>query len=277
EEPLESLDALDAALALGALEDDRGVVAALGGTREPSVADGFSPSAERVEVARVVHRVDAARPRWPRADLAEDRLAARLPEPLHVREARLEAERAENGEPHVPADSELGDVGPAQGDRLRADPLDRAPDERARTVPGDVPVEDLFVRADGVEGELLALDEFLDADLLDVLQLGQDLFEGGRVVQPVRVRGARSGDRLDDRREADARDGLADRGRGPRAVVLRGADVGGIERLLHLLLVAERDGLRHSHPRDAQLLAQAGRDQHARLPEALDAVEPDPA
>src|SRR5881628_1908453 len=92
EEVREPLDALDPARALRALEDHDAVVAALDPLREAAVTDRLRPAREGVEIAGVVHRVDAARARWPGADLPEDRFSARRPEPLHVRETVAEAE-----------------------------------------------------------------------------------------------------------------------------------------------------------------------------------------
>ena len=62
--------------------------------------------------------------------------------PLHVGEAVAKAERAEHGVAHGAAAGEVVDDGVAQRQGDRADPLQRARDQRPRPVPGDVLVED---------------------------------------------------------------------------------------------------------------------------------------
>src|SRR5688572_31241067 len=106
----------------------------------------------------------------------------------------------------------------AQRERLRADPLLAAGDERARTLPEDVEVLDLAVHADGIEGVLLAVDEFLDVDLVDLPHPANGFAEIRGVVDAIRVLGAGTGDRLEDRRVAHLLDG------GP--ALLRGARAG---------------------------------------------------
>jgi hypothetical protein len=53
------------------------------------------------------------------------------------------------------------------------------------------------------------------------------------------------------------------------------AQPGRVEQPLHLLLVPERQGLRHGQAAQAELLAQPGGQQHVRLPQALHPVDPD--
>lgn len=90
------------------------------------------------------------------ADFAEDRLSARQQEPLHVRETGAEAERLDDPLSHLAAARQFRDVHVLQADRLGRDPLDGARKEGAGAIPGDVLVEDPPVRADGIEGVLLA-------------------------------------------------------------------------------------------------------------------------
>ena len=45
------------------------------GLRKPAVANGLGPTAEQIDVARAVHRVDEMGPGWARSDLAKDDLA----------------------------------------------------------------------------------------------------------------------------------------------------------------------------------------------------------
>jgi hypothetical protein len=56
----------------------------------------------------------------------------------------------------------------AERERLRRDPLLLPGDERPRAVVAHVLVQELPVGADGVVGELLAVDELLDVDHVDV-------------------------------------------------------------------------------------------------------------
>jgi hypothetical protein len=51
------------------------------------------------------------------------------------------------------------------------------------------------------------------------------------------------------------------------------ADTGGVQRLLHQLLVAETRRLLHVEPRDAEGLPKPGRQHDAGLPQAFDPVE----
>ncbi len=84
--------------------------------------------------------------------------------------------------------------------------------------------------ADGVEGELLALDELLDRDLLDMLGEPQGALELGAGVAAVGVGRTGAGDRLDDHRIADLLRGVAHLVLGLGAEVARGADAGRVER-----------------------------------------------
>ena len=103
-----------------------------------------------------------------------------------------------------PAGLQIGHVQVAQRHGDRADPLVHLDDQRARAVPADVLEQHLAAGADGVVGELLAVDELLDADLRHVPEHRQDGVEVGGRVGPVGVRRAGAGDRLDDEREAEA-------------------------------------------------------------------------
>ena len=76
EQVSEPLDAHDPALSLRALEDRRGVVAALDRLGEPPVDDRLGPLLEQVGVVREVHDVDRPSARRPRADLSEHDLPA---------------------------------------------------------------------------------------------------------------------------------------------------------------------------------------------------------
>jgi hypothetical protein len=145
--------------------------------------------------------------------------------------------------------------------------------QRPRAVPADVVEEDRPAGAHGVVRELLRLDELLDAHLGDVAQPGQHLGELGVGVDPVRVGGAGAGDGLDDDGVADPLHCLVHPGDGRGARVAWRPDTGGVQHLLHPLLVPERDGLRHAHPGQAERLADPGREDHVRLPEALDLLD----
>jgi hypothetical protein len=135
--------------------------------------------------------------------------------------------------------------------------------------------EDLPVGADRVEGELLAVDELLDADLGHVPQQRQDVGQLLRRVDPVGVGGAGARDRLDDDGEPDLLGGLPHTGHAGGADVPRRADAGGVEHPLHLLLVTERHGLLDRHAGQPERLADARRQHHVRLPQALDPVDRD--
>ena len=181
-------------------------------------------------------------------------------------------ERGDHVDAEFPAGLQTGVVQVAQGQGDRADPLVHLGDQGARVVLADVLEQDLPVRADGVVGELLAVDELLDADRRDVPDHGQHRVELGGVFDPVGVGRTRAVDRLDDERVADAFGGGPHVGHGPGLRVPRGAQPGRVEQLLHPLLVPERDGLRHGQPGQPELLAQPRGEQHVRLPQALDRV-----
>src|ERR1051325_11323506 len=93
ENAIEPFNALNVALALGALEDDRAVVEPLDVGMKGAVDDRLRPAGEEIDVAGKVHRVDRVRARRPRGDLAEHRLAVALQIPIHVREAGLVIKR----------------------------------------------------------------------------------------------------------------------------------------------------------------------------------------
>jgi hypothetical protein len=133
--------------------------------------------------------------------------------------------------------------------------------------------QDAPVGADGVEGELLSVDELLDADLGHVPELRQDLGELAIRVDPEGVGRARAGDRLDDERVADLLGGRPDLGDGARAGVPWRADARGVQHALHRLLVPERHRLLDGETGQAERLPDARRQHHVRLPEALHLVD----
>ena len=71
--------------------------------RPAAVHHRLGPAAEDVDVAAVVHQLGRARARRPCRDLAEDRLAVGLAEPLHVGEAGVEAERLQHAQAELDA------------------------------------------------------------------------------------------------------------------------------------------------------------------------------
>ncbi len=211
--------------------------------------------------------------RRPRADLTEHRLAVGLAVPLHVGEPVAEPERLHRGGAERPAGLKIWHVQRAERDGDRAYPLVQPGEQRARAVPADVLEQHPPVRADGVVGELLPVDELLHDDLGQVPEHWQDGVEIGRRVGPVGVGRAGAGDRLDDEREADALRGGPRAGHGVRGLVPRRAQARGAQDLLHQLLVTERERLRDRQPGQAELLAQPRGEQHVRLPQALDPVD----
>src|SRR6185295_9912032 len=96
QELAQAIEPGDPAVALGALEDDRGVVLARRRGLEAAPAHGACPFAEQIDVAGVVHLIDEVRTAGATADLAEHDLAAGLAIPLHVGEAVAHAECAEH-------------------------------------------------------------------------------------------------------------------------------------------------------------------------------------
>jgi hypothetical protein len=56
--------------------------------------------------------------------------------------------------------------------------------------------------------------------------------------------------------------------------MVRRTDARRVEHLLHALLVAERHGLRDRHAGQPERLAEARRQDHVRLPQALDLLDP---
>ena len=263
----------DPAGAPGPLEDAGGVVPPLDRLRDPPAGDGLRPGHVKVGVGGVIHHVDRARAGRPGADLAEHHLAVGLAVPLHVGEPVPESERVQDRGTERPAAAEIGHVQVTQRRGGGADPLMHLDGQRARAVPADVLEQHPPVRADGVVGEFLGLDELLDAHLRHVPEHRQDGIEVGGRVDPVGIGRAGAVDRLDDEREADAL------GRGPDARdrlgggVPRRAQPGRIEQLLHPLLVPEGHGLGHRQPGQAKLLAQPRGEDHVRLPQALHPVD----
>ena len=221
-----------------------------------------------------VHQVGEPGARGAGADLAEHHLTVRRPVPLHVREAAGEAHRRDHRLAHPAAAGEVLVVGVAVGDHLLADPLDLLADERTWAVLGDVVEGDLAVGAHRVVGELLAVDELLDADLVDVQQPGRGRPRARRVLDAVGVERAGAGDRLDDQRVADALGRLpAPGGRRRRArhaaMRIPAASSTSFIRPLSRKGSVCGDG----HPRRADGFAQPRREQHGGFPQRLDEVD----
>src|ERR1043166_4977882 len=132
DELTQSVDPRDPALALGALEDDRGVVLANGWRLELAPAHRARPFPEQIDVAGVVHLIDQVCAAGPAADLTEHDVTVGLPEPLHVGEAVAHAERAEYLATELESGCELGLIEVAHRDDDRADPLVGSRVERPR-------------------------------------------------------------------------------------------------------------------------------------------------
>jgi type I restriction enzyme R subunit len=232
-------DAGDAALALGALEDDADVVLAVGVGLERLIGGHPGPLAEQIDVAGVVHLIDQVGAARAAADLAEDGLALGGEEPLHVGEAAAHVE----GLQHIAAQldarlqARLGHV--PHGDDDRADPLDGAHLDGLGQVGGDVLVGRGAVDAHRVEGELLALDVFLAAGFLHMAGGHDGRFELGLGAAAVGVGAARPRDGLEDERKADLFGGGPHLGFGAHAARARHPQAGGRHPLLHDLLVAK--------------------------------------
>src|SRR5690606_27778023 len=126
------LDAGDAAAAFGALEDDGGVVLALGSGLEVAPARHPGPFAEEVNVAGVVHLVHEVRAARAAADLAEHHLAVGFAEPLHVGEAVAHAQGVEHAAAELDAGLQARLVHVAYGDDDRAHRLHGAGDDGRR-------------------------------------------------------------------------------------------------------------------------------------------------
>ena len=169
----------DPAGALARLKMLAGVVAPHDRLRDPAVRDRLRPAGEQVGVGGVVHHVDHARAGRPGADLAEHHLAVGLAVPLHVGEPVAEPQRLHHGGAELPAALQVRCVQVAQRHGDRADPLVQLGDQRARAVLADVLEQHLPAGADGVVGELLAVDELLDDDLRHVPDHRQDRVELG--------------------------------------------------------------------------------------------------
>ncbi len=160
--------ARDPADAAGPLVNIRDIVFGRDARADPAPGDGVGPLAKHVEIADVFHLVDLVGARWPGADLAEYDFTVGLAVPLHVGEAGVELQGPDHVEAHLYTVLQIGVIGIAQRDDLRADPLVAACDQRPRPVPGDIVIGDFSVHRNGVEGVFLAFDEFLHADRLHV-------------------------------------------------------------------------------------------------------------
>ncbi len=266
----------DPALSLRSFEDGRRVVAALDRLGETAVDQRLRPLLEEVDIVGVVHHIDGAGARWPRADLSKDHFAVVAPVPLHVREPVAESERAQHVAAHGAAARELGRVDVTHNHGHRADPFQLARDQRSRPVPRDVVEEHLAARADGVVRELRRLDEFLDTHLVHPHELGDDFVERRRIVDTIRIGRSCAGDGFDDDRVADSSHRFPDLDCSGAPVVMRRANSRGVEDLLHPLLVAEGDGLLDRHAGDAERLTNACGEHHGRLPQRCDVVDVDP-
>ena len=132
----------------------------------------------------------------------------------------------------------------------------------------------MAVRAHRVVRELLAVDELFDAQLRDVPQQREYVVQLVDRVDAVGVGRASTIDGLDDKREPDLLSRLPYAGHGRRTDMPRRADTGGVEHLLHPLLVAKRQGLLDGHARQPERLTDPGGQDHVRLPQALHLVDP---
>jgi hypothetical protein len=231
------------------------------------------PAAVDVDVARPVHRVGEASAPDASSDLAEHDLSVGLEVPLHVREAVAEAHRRQHLVTHRDAGGQRSGVGLAQGDRLRADPLELLHGERAGPVPTHVVVGHAPAGGDRVERELLAVDELLDAHFRHGTESGQHWPEPGGLVDAVGVHRSGARDRLDDQRVTDLLGAGVHRGDRRRTYRARYPDPRRPQDLLHRLLVAERDRAGDIEAGCADALAQPGGEVHRRLPHRLDAVD----
>ena len=260
-----------------ALEHHGGVVLLRDRLGQATLHRGLGPRTEQIRIAGIVHDMHQARPRRTPADLAEDGFAFGRVEPLHVREAVANAQGLDHGTSQRAALGRPRRIQIFQAQRLRADPMVQLRDQRFGPVPTDVFEQHLAVRTHGVIGVLLALDVLFDDDLRHMLGRAQGVLQLGLVAHLIGV--VRSGPRhgLQNQRKANAfrlRQNFLTRARPP---VARHTHAGGFQHALHLDLVAQRRRLGHRRPRHAQALAQLGRQDHARLPQALDLVRPAPA
>ena len=94
-----------------------------------------------------------------------------------------------------------------------------------------------------------------------------------RIVDAISVCRARTGNRLEDQWKADAFGRLPALRDAVGSHMARRANSGGIEHLLHALLVTKRNRLLNIEPRNAERFPQLRSQHHARLPQAFDAIE----
>ncbi len=260
-------DARDAPLPLRPLEHHAHVVAAGGGDIDRQPADRAGPVHEEVDVVRPVVHVDEVPAAVAARHLPEHDLAVRLPVPLHVGEAGVHAQDPQDVGAELDAFGELRHrVGVGVDDLRRADPLLGAEHQGAREVLRDAVEDDLAVPADGVVGELLPVDELLDAGLGDVPAEGQRQLQLVAVVATERVRRAGAGDRLEDQGVAHPLRGGPRLRHRPHPVAVRHAQARRRQPLLHHLLVAEPEGDVARHAGEAEPLAHGGGEEDQRLP-----------
>ncbi len=99
----------------------------------------------------------------------------------------MEAHRRDDRLTHRPTTRQLGRVDVAMGDDLLADPLHLLADQRTGPILADVEEGDRAVRAHGVVRELLAVDELLHTDLIDVAKTWEDGVELDPVADAVSI------------------------------------------------------------------------------------------
>lgn len=268
----ESVDGADVAFALGAFEDDGGVVdaACIGGKVFPT--DDSCPFTEQIDIAGIIHLVDEVCASWSAADLAEDDFAVGFVIPLHVGKACSHAEGFENAFAEFDASADLGLVEICDGDDHGADPLVGSGDKRAWEVLCDVRVCGFTVDADGIEGKFFAVDEFFYADFGNVAERREDALEFFVVLNAVGVGASGSCDGFDDHGEADQVGGFFDILFGVCAKSVWYTQASAGDAFFHQLFVAKaKDGV-VGHARDAEFFAEFGSGEHKDLPLGFDAI-----
>ena len=204
---------------------------------------GLGPPEKQVDVPRVVHEVHRARAGRAGGDFPKHGFAVGLEVPLHVGEAGVVAQHREHLFTHGAAADQLGVIDVFVGERLRRDPLVGPGNEGARAIEANVEVLDVTAGADGIEGVLLTIDEFLHIHHRNVAQLRDGMAHRRSVVAPKGVHRPRAGDWLDNERIAHLLCRRPDLGRCARHRVMRHTHAAFGERLLHEVLVAKPEGL----------------------------------